>query len=81
MSAVAAAAGGLGVSALNGPVPVVVVLVAGLSGVVIPFAVGVAWALQDIRAQQRIIIAQLETQARLMHHAARLAADIVDDSR
>lgn len=81
VSAVAAVFGGLGASALDGPAPGVVVLIAGLSGVVIPFAVGLVWLLQDIRAQQQVILTRLEAQTRLMHHAARLAADLGDESR
>ncbi|TNY36450.1 hypothetical protein [Thermomonospora catenispora] len=81
MSAIAAAFGGLGASALDGPAPLVVALAAGATGTVISFAVGLVWALQDIRTQQRIILARLEDQTRLMHHAARLAAELGDDAR
>ncbi|REE95308.1 hypothetical protein [Thermomonospora umbrina] len=80
VAAVAAGAGGLAVAALGDAGAVVVVAGAGLAGVVAPFAVGVALVLHDIREQQRRIIDQLEIQARLLHHAARLAGELTDDS-
>jgi hypothetical protein len=59
---------------------VAVAVGAGLAGTVVPFAVGVVLALHDIREQQRQIIDQLETQTRILHHAARLAGELTDDS-
>lgn len=78
VSLVAAVAGGAAAAA-GGADAVPIALAAALAGALVSFAVGVALVLHDIRDQQRRIIDQLETQARLLHRAARLAGGLTED--
>lgn len=53
----------------------------GLSLAVVTLALGGLRVSRQIREQQRRILKQLETQSRVLHNAARLASEGVDDKR
>ncbi|MFI6515944.1 hypothetical protein ACIBF1_10335 [Spirillospora sp. NPDC050679] len=68
----AAACAGAAAVAVAAPAPALrAVLAAALAGA----ALAAVWAFRDLRERQRRILRQIETQTRVVHNAARVAAE------